>query len=157
MHIQYLITYTYSDYRNEADLASKALALALTRVMLNLPYSPDTAENLGQPVRVANRVASLSRHLPASSPQQPYVSTVKGIQTHPKRLHLSSLAACLRSSAADAADPAITLASFKVEVFSGDVMVKSKAAGLPNSQLCTRISAGRVRLPSTSKPLPASI
>ena len=87
IHIQYLITYTYSHYKNEADLASKALALALTRVMLNLPYSPDTAEDLGQPVRVANRVVNLSRHLPASSSQQPYVSTVKGIQTQPKWLH----------------------------------------------------------------------
>ena len=74
IHIQYLITYTYSHYKNEADLASKALALALTRVMLNLPYSPDTAEDLGQLVRVAIRVASLSRPLPASSPQQPFVS-----------------------------------------------------------------------------------
>ena len=45
-----LITYTYSHYKNEADLASKALVLALTRVMLNHPYSP---EDLGQPVRVA--------------------------------------------------------------------------------------------------------
>ena len=60
IYIQYLITYTYSHYKNEADLASKALALALTRVMLNLPYSPDIAEDLGQPVRVAICVASLS-------------------------------------------------------------------------------------------------
>eukprot|EP00731_Ephydatia_muelleri_P010808 Em0005g1394a len=61
------------DYKNDDDLASKALAL--TRAMLSLPYSPDTAEDLGQAVRVAIRVASLSRHLLASCPLQPYVST----------------------------------------------------------------------------------
>ena len=37
-------------YQNDEDLASKALALALTRTMLSLPYSPDTAEDLGQAV-----------------------------------------------------------------------------------------------------------
>ncbi|KAL5493741.1 hypothetical protein EMCRGX_G014963 [Ephydatia muelleri] len=73
-------------YQNDDNLASKALAVALTRA-----YRSDTAEDLGQAVRVAIRVASLSRHLLASSPQQPYVSTVKGIQTQPERLHFSSL------------------------------------------------------------------
>eukprot|EP00731_Ephydatia_muelleri_P034031 Em0045g16a len=52
----------------------------------------------------------------------------RGIQTQPRRLHFSSLATCLRTSAADTANPAITLASFKVEGFSADVMVKSNAA-----------------------------
>ena len=47
--------------------------------MLNPPKSPDTAEDLGHPARVPIHVASLSRHLPASSPQQPLASTVKGI------------------------------------------------------------------------------
>ncbi|KAL5467425.1 hypothetical protein EMCRGX_G031646 [Ephydatia muelleri] len=114
-----------------------------------------TPKDLGQPVQWL-RVASLSRHLPLLLPKT-NVSTDKGIQTQPRRLHFSSLATCLRTSAADAADPAITLASFKVEGFSADVMVKSNAAGLPNSQLGSKMSAGRVRLPSTSKPLPASI
>eukprot|EP00731_Ephydatia_muelleri_P003514 Em0001g3514a len=48
-----------------------ALALALTRTMLSLPYSTDTAEDFGRAVRVAIRAASLSRYLMASSPQQP--------------------------------------------------------------------------------------
>ena len=55
------------------------------------------------------------------------------MQTQPKWLHFLSLVACLLFSAADAVDPAITLASFKVEGFSGDVMVKSSAASLQNS------------------------
>ena len=96
------------------DLANMALALALTRTMLSLPYRADAAEDLERAVRVAIRAASLSRHLMASSPQHPYVSTAKGMQTQPKRLHFASLVACLRASAADAADPAVTLASFKV-------------------------------------------
>ena len=62
----------------------------------------------------------------------------------------------MRASATDAADPAVTLASFKVVGFSGDVTVKSNAAGLPNSQFWTRMSAGRVCLPSSSRLLPAS-
>ena len=81
------------------DLANMALTLAHTRTMLSLPYRADTAEDLE---RVAIRAASLSRHLMASSPQHPYVSTAKGMQTQPKRLHFASLEACLRASAADA-------------------------------------------------------
>ena len=104
--------------------------------MLSLPYRADAAEDLERAVRLAIRAASLSRHLMASSPQHPYVSTAKGMQTQPKRLHFASLVACLRASAADAADPAVTLASFKVVGFSGDVTVKSNAPGLPNSQFC---------------------
>ena len=138
------------------DLANMALALALTRTMLSLPYRANAAEDLERAVQVAIRAASLSRHLMASSPQHPYVSTAKGMQTQPKRLHFASLVACLRASAADAADPAVTLASFKVVGFSGDVTVKSNAAGLPNSQFWTRMSAGRVCLPSSSRLLPAS-
>ena len=49
------------------DLANMALALALTRTMLSLPYRADTAEDLERAVRVAIRAASLSRHLMASS------------------------------------------------------------------------------------------
>ena len=78
-------------YQNDDDLVSKALALALTRAMLSLS---DSGEDLGQAVRVAIRVASLLRHLLASSPQQPYASTVKGIRAQRKRLHFSSLVAC---------------------------------------------------------------
>ena len=139
------------------DLANMALALALTRTMLSLPYRADAAEDLERAVRLAIRAASLSRHLMASSPQHPYVSTAKGMQTQPTRLHFASLVACLRASAADTADPAVTLASFKVVGFSGDVTVKSNAAaGLPDSQFWTRMSAGRVCLPSSSRLLPAS-
>ena len=87
------------------DLANMALTLALTRTMLSLPYRADTAEDLERAVRVVIRAASLSRHLMASSPQHPYVSTATGMQTQPKRLHFASLVTCLRASATDAADP----------------------------------------------------
>ena len=55
----------------------------------------------------------------ASSPD---VSTAKGMQTQPKRLHFASLVACLRASAIDAADPAVTLASLKVVGFNSAVI-----------------------------------
>ena len=77
------------------DLANMALALALTRTMLSLPYRADAAEDLERAVRVAISAASLSRHLMASSPQHPCVSTAKWMQTQPKRLHFASLVACL--------------------------------------------------------------
>ena len=41
-------------YQNDDNLASKALALALTRATLSLPYNPHTAEDLGQAVQVAS-------------------------------------------------------------------------------------------------------
>ena len=69
-------------YQNDDDLASKALAVALIRAFRIAPTLRD---------KQFECVASLSRHLLASSPQQLYVSTVKGIQTQPKRLHFSSL------------------------------------------------------------------
>ena len=78
----------YRSQKTVDDLANMALALALTRTMLSLPYRADAAEDLERAVRVAMRAASLSRHLMASTPQHPYVSTAKGMQTQPKRLLL---------------------------------------------------------------------
>ena len=83
----------------------------------------------------------------ASSPQHPYVSTATGMQTQPKQLHFALLVAFLQASAADTVDPAITLVSFKVVGFSGDVTVKSNAANLPSSQFWTRMSAGQIFYP----------
>ena len=100
-------------------LTDMALTLALTRTMLSLPYRADTAEDLERAVRVAIHAASLSRHLMASSHQHPYVSTAKGMQTQPKRLHFASLEACLRASATDAVDPAVTLAQRRIQVLGG--------------------------------------
>ena len=122
-YVAYMMQQTYLpriqgvtiSYQNDDDLASKALALTLTRQCLAFSIPQTLLEDLGQAVRVAIHVASLSRHLLASCHQQPYASTVKGMQTQPKRLHFSSFVACLRSSAAAVADRVITLASFKVE------------------------------------------
>ena len=58
--------------------------------------------------------------------------------TQPSSAHLASLARCFLSSAAKAADPAVTLASGKMLETSGDVTVKSKAAGLPSIQFVAR-------------------
>eukprot|EP00731_Ephydatia_muelleri_P026424 Em0018g524a len=59
-------------------------------------------------------------------------------------------------SAATAADPAVRPASEIKVGFSGDTTVRSKAAGLPQSQLEARMSAGRVFRSSCPSPLPAS-
>ena len=55
-----------------------------------------------------------------------------------------------------AADSAVTPASKRTEGFSGKVTVRSKAAGLPQSQSEARMSAGRVQWRSCPRPLPAS-
>ena len=56
--------------------------------------------------------ASVPRHTWVSTvPQHPWVSTAIGMQTQPSPVHLKSLALCFLSSAAKAADPAVTLAS----------------------------------------------
>ena len=68
----------------------------------------------------------------ASFPHAPYDSR---IQTHPRSLHLASLASCFRSSVACAAAPAVTPASERILEFSGDVTDKSQAAVLPRTQL----------------------
>ena len=116
--------------------------------MLDLPYSSDTAEDLVHPVPVVICVASLSRHpdLLASSPQQPYIFTVKGIQTQPKQLLFLSLAACLQSSAADAVDPTITLALFNAELFF-NVMVKSSLPVCPTRNYGPRYLQGGYDFP----------
>ena len=56
------------------------------------------------------------------------------------------------TSDAIAADPLATPASVKVVRLSGEVTVRSKAAGLPIIQFCTRISAGLLCLLSAPKP-----
>ena len=53
---------------------------------------------------------------------------------HPSSEHLASLELCLRTLAARAADPNVTLASTNVLEFSVDVTVRSKAVGLLKSQ-----------------------
>eukprot|EP00731_Ephydatia_muelleri_P036629 Em0294g2a len=52
--------------------------------------------------------------------------------------HFGSFKSCLRHSATKAADPAVTPASDKIEGFSGEVTVRSNAAGFPRNQLGTR-------------------
>ena len=80
----------------------------------------------------------------SSVPQQPYVSTASGMDTHSSSAHLASLDLCLRSSMAKATDLAVTLTSGKLLETSGDVTVKSNAAGLPIIQFSARTSAGHL-------------
>ena len=77
----------------------------------------------------------------ASLPQLPYVSTANGMQDQPNSWHLGPLEWSLRASAAKAAAPADLL---KMTEQSGEVMVRSSAAGLPLSQPAIRMSAGLV-------------
>ena len=79
--------------------------------------------------------ASREKACTASLPQAPYDSATRGIHVHPNSEHLASLAECFLSSAATAADPAVRPASEIKVGLSGDTTVRSKAAGLPQSQL----------------------
>ena len=101
--------------------------------------------------------ASCEKACTASLPQAPYDSVTRGIHVHPNSEHLASLAECFLSSAATAADPAVLRPASEIKVgLSGDTTVRSKAAGLPQSQLEARMSAGRVFRSSCPSPLPAS-
>ena len=84
---------------------------------------------------MARREASILNESMASFPQAPYDSATRGIQHHPKALHLGSFSMCLRSSVDNAAAPADNPATDKTLEFSGDVTEISKAAGLPRAQL----------------------
>ena len=92
---------------------------------------------------MARREASILYESMASFPQAPYDSATRGIQHHPKALHLGSFSMCLRSSVDNAAAPADNPATDKTLGFSGDVTEISKAAGLPRAQLGSKMSAGR--------------
>ena len=74
----------------------------------------------------------------------------------PNSEHFRSFISCLRHSATSAADPAITPASDKIEGCSGEVTIRSNAAGFPRDQLVTRTSAGLVLHLSCPKPLTTS-
>ena len=91
---------------------------------------------------MARREASILNESMASFPQAPYDSATRGIQHHPKALHLGSFSMCLLSSVDNAAAPADNPATDKTLGFSGDVTEISKAAGLPRAQLGSKMSAG---------------
>ena len=109
--------------------------MARTRVKLRRPYRLQTTLDLGELVLVARYDASRENACTASLPQAPYDSATRGIHVHPNSEHLASLAECFLSSAATAADPAVRPASEIKVGLSGDTTVRSKAAGLPQSQL----------------------
>ena len=75
----------------------------------------------------------------------------RGYRPHPSSEHLVSLPEYFLSSAA--AEPAVIPVSNRTEGFSGEVMVRSKASGLPHSQLEAWMSAGGA---VEVMPLPAS-
>ena len=74
----------------------------------------------------------------------------------PNLEHFEVFKSCLRHSATEAADPAITPTSDKIEGFSGEITVRSNAAGFPRNQLRIRTSAGLVWHLLCPKPLTTS-
>ena len=119
------------------------VAFALTKCRLSLLYSSDSTADFVLPYVMARREASILNESMASFPQAPYDSATRGIQHHPKALHLGSFSVCLRSSVDNAAAPADNPATDIILGFSGDVTEISKAAGLPRAQLGSKMSAGR--------------
>ena len=95
------------------------------------------------PIWMARRATRREKDCCASVPQHSYDSTARGMHTHPSSAHFESLALCFLASANRAEDPHLTPASVKVIGLSGEVIVRSKAAGLPSCQLLTSTSAGR--------------
>ena len=140
----------------DLERESKALALALTSERLSLWYRMVVACDMLHPIWMARQAARLEKDCCASVPQHPYDSTARGMHTHPSSAHLGSLALCFLASATRAEDPNLTLASVKVAGLSGEVIVRSKAAGLPRCQLLTSTSAGRECSLSRPRPLPTS-
>ena len=135
---------------------SNALAFARTSVRFSRPYRLEITCDFGELLLVARCDASLENTLMASLPHAPYDSTIKGMHTHPSSKHFAPFSACFLCSATTAADPAVRPASWIREEFSGEVTERSRAAGLLQTQLETRMSAGRVFLCSLPRPLPAS-
>ena len=134
-----------------------ALTFALIKQMLQFENRPKDACDLGSNLWIASLAVTCARNTNASLPQAPYESTARGIETHPRAMHLSSLAWCFLLSVASRTAPTIAPASAKVEGFSGETTVMSKATGLPRSQFCTSISAGRDCEWLKKSPAPASI
>ena len=108
---------------------SKALVLALTSKRLSLWYKMVVPCDLLHLIWMVRRAARREKDCCASVPQHPYDSTARGMHTH--SAHLESLALCFLASATRAEDPHLTLASVKVVGLSGEVIARSKAAGLP--------------------------
>ena len=125
-----------SDCQNLA-WESKALAFALTSERLDLWYKMVVACDLVHPFWMARRAARREKDCCASVPQNPYDSTARGMHTHPSSAHFESLALWFLASATRAEDPHLTPALVKVIGLSGEVMVRSKAAGLPRCHLLT--------------------
>eukprot|EP00731_Ephydatia_muelleri_P024584 Em0016g855a len=83
-------------------------------------------------------------------------STARGVETHPRAEHFSSLAWCFLLSVASRTAPNVAPASAKVEGFSGETTEMSRATGLPRFQFCNRISAGLDCEWSGKSPAPTS-
>ena len=78
----------------------------------------------------------------ASLLQAQYDSTTRGMHVHPTSKHFTWLADCFLSQWP--LPLLLTPTSEEREGLSGDVTVRSKVAGLPESQLQARMSAGGV-------------
>ena len=113
------------------------------KVRLSLLYSSDSTADFVLPDVMARWEASILNEFMAFFSQAPYDSATRGIQHHPKALHLGSFSVCLRSSVDNAAATADNPATDTILGFSGDVTEISKADGLPKAQLGSKMSAGR--------------
>eukprot|EP00731_Ephydatia_muelleri_P011408 Em0006g302a len=68
-----------------------ALAFALIKQMLKLENRSKEACDFGRDLWIASRAATCAKNNEASSPQAP---TARGVETHPRAEHFSSLAWC---------------------------------------------------------------
>ena len=119
-----------------------AVAFALTKSRLSLLYSSDSTADFILPDVMARWETSILNKSMASFPQAPYNSATRGIQHHPKALHLGSFSVCLCSSVDNAAAPADNPATDTILGISGDFTEISKAAGLPRVAKCLQGVSG---------------
>ena len=110
-----------------------------------LPYRAVMAMDFGQFCFVSNQEASSGNVHLAPVSHQPYISTASGMDTQPSSAHILHhwTYACVPQQQR-LQIPAVTLASGKLLGTSGDVTVKSDAAGLPSIRFAARTSAGRL-------------
>ena len=92
IHIKKKNASNLTTHATDTVLDRIALALALMRARLSLPYKLVVALERDQSILTARRLAIRHKHRLASAPQHPYVSIANRMHTHPSSWHFSLLA-----------------------------------------------------------------
>eukprot|EP00731_Ephydatia_muelleri_P006888 Em0003g1136a len=129
--------------RGGTDLDRIAVALALTRFVLILPYSSWVTTDLDFLNDVAKRDSSLEKKSLAVKPHAPWDSATNGTHTQPKSAHFPVLALSFLSSVALAAAPA---SHSRFQKGLGHIVAKPVMAidNIPTTLACCGMMAKRI-------------